>query len=101
MDYFQVKGPETLISMGESFNTEEKVEIYKTAIGRYRVIHTVYTEDFHNGDVDYHDLEEVCDNGNQAFQFLFETYPSFIGDLPSYVLEALDEAETKDDGFSY
>lgn len=101
MENFALAGNDTLLACSESFDTEEKVEIYRTAAGRYRVIHTVYTEDFYSGELDYYDFEEVCDNGSQVHNFLLETFPCFFGDLPWYLTSALDEAEARDPRFQY
>lgn len=92
---------DTLLSYTECYHGDETVKIYRTAKGRYRVIHSLFGENHYSGDWERQDHESICDNGTQAYHFLLETLGTIFGDAPWYITEALEAAEKKDVSFSY
>jgi hypothetical protein len=102
MDYFDDgKEPDTLLSFTECYNGDEYVEIFKTAKGHYRVIHSLIGEDQYSGDWVRQDHEIICDSGSQVQLFLIETMDTFFGEPPWYITEALEIAQLKDRTFSF
>ncbi|MHB0914868.1 MAG: hypothetical protein ACYC5A_08105 [Thermoleophilia bacterium] len=92
---------DTLLSFTESYLGDETVEIFRTAKGRFRVIHSLFGEDHYSGDWERQNHESICDDGTQVYNFLLETMDTLFGDAPWYITEALDAAEKKDTSFNY
>jgi hypothetical protein len=102
MDYFDDgKQLDTLLTFTECYNGDEYVEIFKTAKGNYRVIHSLIGEDPYSGDWERQDHEGICYSGSQVHIFLLETMDTIFGEAPWYITEALETAKVKDASFSY
>lgn len=90
---------DTLLSFSECHSGDEYVEIYKTARGEYRVVHSLVGEDPWSGDWKRRDHERICSDGGQAYRFLLETMDSIFGEPSGYIEEALEQAQGKDADF--
>jgi hypothetical protein len=102
IDYFDDNlKMDTLLSFSECYGGDEYIEIFKTAKGSYRVIHSLIGEDPYSGDWERQDHEIICDNGSQAHSFLLETLDTVFGEPPWYITEALEIARSKDEGFGF
>lgn len=97
MDYFENSHlPDKLLSFTECYHGNESVAIYRTALGEYRVIHSLPCENIYSGDIEWQEHEGCFQDATEVFNFLLETLGTIYGEPPWYIIEAMEQSGLAD-----